>query len=97
MSVPSPLHATFLEVLSQLLSPSLEQRQLAEQQLQALQVTEGETWSRGAKRNKLGNVWVFVQLIYGPGWSTNQLTETQTLPNLVLAPLDVYHCPREDV
>ena len=39
---PSPLHATFLEVLSQLLSPSLEQRQLAEQQLQALQVTEGE-------------------------------------------------------
>ena len=43
MSVlPSPLHATFLEVLSQLLSPSLEQRQLAEQQLQALQVTEGE-------------------------------------------------------
>ena len=39
----SPLHATFLEVLSQLLSPSLEQRQLAEQQLQALQVTEGET------------------------------------------------------
>ena len=38
----SPLHATFLEVLSQLLSPSLEQRQLAEQQLQALQVTEGE-------------------------------------------------------
>ena len=39
---PSQLHATFLEVLSQLLSPSLEQRQLAEQQLQALQVTEGE-------------------------------------------------------
>ena len=26
-----------------------------------------------AKRNMLGNAWVFVQLIFGPGWSTNQL------------------------
>ena len=29
--------------------------------------------SKGAKRNKLGNVWVFVQLVFGPGWSMNQL------------------------
>ena len=29
--------------------------------------------SRGAKRNKSGNVWVFVQPIIVPGWSLNQL------------------------
>ena len=28
---------------------------------------------RGAKRNKFGNVWVSVQLIFGPGWSMKQL------------------------
>ena len=33
---------------------------------------------------KFGNVWVFVQLISGPPWSTNQLCKKQTLPNLRL-------------
>ena len=31
---------------------------------------------------KLGNVWVFVQLICGPPWPMNQLQKTVTLPNL---------------
>ena len=30
-------------------------------------------YARGAKRNKLGNVYVFVQLIFCLHWSTNQL------------------------
>ena len=35
--------------------------------------------ARGAKRNKLANVWVFVQMIFGRGWSMNQL---HTNPNI---------------
>ena len=33
---------------------------------------------------KLGNVWVFVQLIVGPRWPKNQLEKTQTFHNLRL-------------
>ena len=36
--------------------------------------------SRSAKRNKLGNVWICVQLFFSPGWSTNQLYKN---PNIV--------------
>ena len=36
------------------------------------------------RRLKLGNVWVFVQLIRRPRGPDNQLYETQTLPNLRL-------------
>lgn len=37
------LRSTFYEVLTRLLSVDLTERQLAEQQLQALQVTEGKS------------------------------------------------------
>ena len=33
---------------------------------------------------KLGNVLVFVQLIFAPYWPMNQLKKTQILPNLRL-------------
>ena len=32
----------------------------------------------------LGNVWVFEQLISGPGWPMNQLNKNKKLPNLRL-------------
>ena len=39
--------------------------------------------SRGAKRNKVGNIWVFVQLIFCPGWPTNQLYKNPNIAYLV--------------
>ena len=36
-------------------------------------VTERHSADRSETELKLGNVWVFAQLISGPGWSPNQL------------------------
>ena len=38
----------------------------------AVPEVDSRVGSRGAKRNKLGNAWVFVRLIFCPGWSGNQ-------------------------
>ena len=44
--------------------------------------------ARGAKRNKLGNFWVFVQPIWTNQDNKTSCTKTQTLPDLFLfAPL----------
>ena len=47
-----------------------------------LQIARGcrASSTRGAKRNKLGNVGIFVQMIFGPGWSANKLYKN---PNIV--------------
>ena len=48
---------------------------------------------RGAKGNKLGNVWVFVQVIQRQTRIETQLYKTQSLPNLFLsAPLAINTC-----
>ena len=33
---------------------------------------------------KLGNVWVFVQPIFGPRWSMNQLSQTPDFPSALV-------------
>ena len=44
----------------------------------------GRKWSEVVRLLKLGNVCVFVQLIFGSPWCMNQLYKTQTLPNFRL-------------
>ena len=39
---------------------------------------------------KLGNVWVFVQLISGPCWFTNQLFTNPNIANVICLPLYTY-------
>ena len=39
---------------------------------------------RAEKSIKLGNLWVFVQLIFARHWPMNQPKKNQTLPNLRL-------------
>ena len=43
-----------------------------------------QSWARVVSSPKLGNVWVFVQLILRPRRTKNQLYKTLTLPNLRL-------------
>ena len=42
----NPVRQALYEVIVNLLSPDVSQRQLAEQQIQALQVTDGEALSK---------------------------------------------------